>query len=76
MFTYKLKYLADNDDMDPKTHTSKTPISQGDIIELDSGNHHYVSQCRNLSSGVQLVLSKFGQDPDDAYLLAEQYGHL
>jgi hypothetical protein len=76
VYTYKLKYRADDDDMDPKTHTSETPINQGDIIEIDSGNYHYVSLCHKLKSGVQLELSKSGQDLDDAYLLAEQYGHL
>lgn len=73
---YKLKYRADNDDMDPKTHISEKVINKGDIIEIDSGNFHYVSQRRSLQRGEQLELSKSAQDLDEAYLLAEQYGHL
>lgn len=74
--TYKLKYLADWDDSCPKRHLSDTPINTGDVIEVDNGFYHYVSEIRQLKTGLQLVLSESAQSESSAQLLAEQHGHV
>lgn len=76
-YTYKLKYLADGDDMDPKKLVTTRPCFAGDVIRAhgDWGFFHLVARVRVLKTGTQLVLSKSAQDAQEARLVAVQLGH-
>ena len=75
--TYRLRYLADCDDMDPKKIPATRPYWPGDVLHLQesSGLYHLVVQRRELKTGTQLVLSKSAQSESEALLLAVQYKH-
>lgn len=75
--TYKLKYLSDQDDMDPKTLVTTQRYSAGDVIQPhgDWGFFHLVTQVRELKTGAQLVLSESAQSAQVARLQAVQLGH-
>lgn len=55
-YEYKLRY-RDQDDSNPKTLTSDTPIQQWDVVELSNGNFYFVTQCERANSGSRLILS-------------------
>lgn len=76
-YAYLLKYLADQDDLDPKMLQATRPYSPGDALHLEasSGFYHLVVQVRELKTGTQLVLSKSAQSEAEARLLAAQYKH-
>lgn len=75
-YSFRLKYLADADDMQPKTYSTDLKPLIGDVIQIDNGDYHCITKINQLKSGGQLVLSKSGQNDDAAYLLAQQLGHL
>jgi len=75
--SYKLKYLIDGDDMDPKTLISSRQYSPGDVIRAhgDWGFFHLVAQVQVRPQETRLVLSKSAQSAEEARLLAAQHGH-
>lgn len=73
---YKLYYLADNDDGDPKYYTSPHPVKPGDVIKLpETQLYHRAIRCRPLKINTRLELSKSAQSAQEAMLLSQQYGH-
>lgn len=73
---YKLRFEADNDDSNPTHHTTDHPLEQGDVLLLENGMHHCVVGLKTGRRDVVAILSKSAQDPEEALLLARQYGHL
>lgn len=74
MFDYRLHYLRDNQDSNIKNYHSDTPASAGDVIEPGDGNYYYVISHQALKTGIRLTLSKSAESPQEAILLATQYG--
>lgn len=72
MHSYKLKFEANEGDMAPKSYESVNLVEQGDVIELDNGNWHFVMDIRNLKTGIQLVLAGSGQNAQQAEDLGRQ----
>ena len=73
---YKLRYLADHDDMDPAYYSAASPVTPGDVIQLpETGLFHQAIRLRMLRTNIRLELSKSAQSEPEARLLAEQYGH-
>ena len=72
MHTYKLKFEGNEGDMRPKSYESLNLVEQGDVIELDNGNWHFVMDIRNLKTGIQLVLAGSGQNAQQAEDLGRQ----
>ena len=76
MYKYRLYYLSDHDDGDPKIYESSSPIALGDIIRLpETGYFHQAVRLLPQKTGTRLDLSKSAQSESEARLLAEQYGH-
>lgn len=76
MYAYRIYYLADHDDGDPKRYESSFPVSPGDVIQLpETGYFHQAISLREQKTGTRLDLSKSGQSEQEARLLAAQYGH-
>ena len=73
---YKIKYLADSYDTNPKCHDSQEPVKPGDVIYLEGDFFYYVSAIEKAAQGDRLVLSKSATSEEEARLLATQYGHL
>jgi len=73
VYKYNLRYLADGKDPDFTKYESSTPINVGDVIECHY--FHCVVEIKEQSRGVRLALSKSAHDPEEAMLLASQYGH-
>jgi hypothetical protein len=72
MHNYKLKYLSIEGDMAQKSFDSPRELEVGEVIELESGFWHCITDIRNLNTGVQLVLAESAQSARDAVLLARQ----
>lgn len=72
MHTYKLRFEANEGDMRPKSYESNIPVQPQDVIELDNGNWHFVTDIRNLKTGIQLVLAESGQNAQQAETLGRQ----
>ena len=75
MYKYRLYYLCGEGDMTPKTYTSTNPVQVADVIELENGFYHQVTQVLQQKTGVRLALSKSAQSADEAELLREQLEH-
>jgi hypothetical protein len=76
MYIYRLHYLADQDDGDPKPFESPAPIRPGDVIQLpNTGYFHQVIRRLEKKTDTRLYLSKSAQSESEAKLLAEQYEH-
>lgn len=73
---YRLHYLADCDDACPKTYETPDPIRIGSVIEPGDGFYYCIVKVTEQKTGVRLDLSKSAQSPEEAELLARQYGHL
>ena len=71
---YRLYYLHDNQDSNIEHFPSDTPINAGDVIEPGDGNFYYVVSRQQLKTGIRLTLSKSAESPQEAMLLATQYG--
>jgi hypothetical protein len=77
MKKYRLHYLADNDDGDPKTYESKEPVKAGDVIYLEeTGNYHQAIRLLQQKTGTRIDLSKSAESRLEAEQLAGQYGHV
>lgn len=72
MHTYKLKYLSIEGDSAQPTFESANRLEIGDVIELESGFWHFITDIRSLKTGTQLVLAESGQTAQEAELLAMQ----
>ena len=72
MHTYKLKYLSIEGDSAQPTFESAKRLEVGDVIELESGFWHFITDIRSLKTGTQLVLAESGQTAQEAELLARQ----
>ncbi len=72
---YRLHYWADFDDANQPTLETNERISVGQVIQLEDGYHYYVFRVDEFDGGGCLDLSKSGQSPDEARLLAKQHGH-
>lgn len=75
MYNYRLYYLSDGDDSNPKKYISDTKISIGEVLFLENGCYHCVVAIKEQKTGVRLDLSKSAQSSAEAILLAKQYGH-
>lgn len=76
MHTYRLHYLADQDDADPRHYTSTHPVKPGDVLQLpETGMFHLVAGHQVQKTGIRLDLSKSATNEADARLLAAQYRH-
>jgi len=68
---YRLHYLHDGDDMDPRYYYSDNPVKEGDVIH--NGNfYHFVAKVTQQKTGVRLSLCKSAQSVEEAELLAKQ----
>lgn len=72
MHSYKLKFIAAEGDMQPKSYQSPRQVEIGEVIELDNGMWHFVMDIRNLKTGNQLVLAESGQTAREANILGRQ----
>lgn len=76
MYSYRLHYLADQDDADPRQYTSAQPVNPGDVLQLpETGMFHLVVRHQVQKTGTRLDLSKSATNESDARLLAAQYKH-
>ena len=78
-FTYHLEYIGVNKNKENPIFKTQQPVKAGDLIE--SHYYHVVisvihSQGNNDEAVTILLLSEDGQSPAEAYLLAQQAGHL
>lgn len=71
-YTYKLNFEFDKDQGSSTTYRSANPVSAGAVFEHDDGLWYYVTEVRQMKSYVRLSLSKSGQSPQEARLLADQ----
>lgn len=74
MYHYRLYYLHDNQDSNIKKYASETPVNPRDIIEPGDGYYYWVVSRQEQKTGVRLNLSKSAESPQEAELLATQYG--
>ena len=74
MNNYRLYYLRDNQDSNIKNYPSDTPVNAGDVIEPGDGNYYYVISRQALNTCIRITLSKSAESPQEAILLATQYG--
>lgn len=72
MHSYKLKFLAIEGDMNPKSYESVRELDVGEVIELNNGMWHFVMDIRNLKTGTQLVLAESAQTAQEAAILGRQ----
>lgn len=72
MIKYRLKFLCNQDDSQPKFHYSPEPLSVGDVIEIENGDFHCVVNLQTQKTGVRADLSEAALNPELARLLAEQ----
>ena len=72
MHSYKLKFVAVEGDMKPKSYESPRQVEIGEVIELDNGMWHFVMDIRSLKTGTQLVLAESGQNAQEANILGRQ----
>ena len=75
MNTYRLHYLADSDDANWKKCGTTIPVEIGDTLKLSCDYYHVVCEITQQKTGVRLDLSNSCQSADEAWLVAEQYGH-
>jgi len=75
-FHYRLRYLADHDDADPRYYESADAVTPGQVLRLPkTGNYHQAIRLQQQKTGTRLELSKSAQSEREAKLLAMQYGH-
>ena len=75
-YRYRLYYLADHDDGDPRFFESAVAVNPGQVIRLpETGYYHQAIRLREQKTGTRLDLSKSAQSEREARLLAVQYGH-
>lgn len=75
-YRYRLHYLADHDDGDPRHYESAAAVRPGQVIRLpETGYFHQVTRLHEQKTGTRLDLSKSAQSEREARLLAAQYGH-
>lgn len=72
--TYRLKFLADIDDSNPKYFHSENTKNIGDVIYVENGFYHCICNVIQQKTGVRLDLAKSATSPDEAILLAAQAG--
>ncbi|MGE7815907.1 hypothetical protein ACQKMW_21100 [Pseudomonas sivasensis] len=72
MRKFKLKYMYDCDDMNPKFLETDRAIKVGDAVELEDGFWYGVMEIRILKRDIQLILSKSSQDAEEAKLVMMQ----
>ena len=75
MHKYRIKYLSDNDSANWKTYETEKPVKIGDTIRLACGFYHLITAIHDQKTGVQLVVSKSAETPQEALLVAKQLGH-
>ena len=76
MHQYKIHYLADQDDGDPKFFTRASPLQVGEVIELpETSFFHVVVRFHSLKTCTRVDLSKSAQNPQEAIDLAKQMRH-
>lgn len=63
------------DDGDDKKYSSDTELKVGDLIQLSSAFFHVVCKITQQKTGIRIDISKSSQSKEEAFLLAEQYGH-
>ena len=73
---FYLDHLVDVDDGRSGTYETDQPISKGDVIIPNDGNHYCVTGVKEGPERVHLVISESAQSPEAAKLLAKQHGHL
>lgn len=74
--TYRLHYLADGDDMDPRHYVSAQSLKPGDVIQLpETGWFHLVTRLQVQKTGTRLDLSKSATSAQEARSLAADYKH-
>lgn len=74
--TYRLHYLADMDDGDPRRYVSEHPVKAGQVLQLpETGYFHLVVRLLAQKTGTRLDLSKSAHSEQEARLLAAQYKH-
>lgn len=76
MTTYRIHYLADHDDADPRHYRTEFSVKAGDVLRLpETGNYHRAIRLHTQKTGVRIDLSKSAQSPAEAILLSVQLGH-
>ncbi len=76
MNTYRLYFLADVDDSNPKRFSTDRDLFPGNVIQLpETGFYHLITRLHKQKTGIRLDLSESAQTADDARLIAAQLGH-
>lgn len=76
IYRYRLHYLADHDDADPRFYESATEVTPGEVLHLpETGWYHRAIRLHTKKTGIRLDVSKRGESVQEAMLLSEQYGH-
>lgn len=76
MYKYRLYYLADGDDLDPKFYETELPVTAGDVIRLpETGFFHQAIRLLPRKTNTRINVSKSAQSEEEARLLAIQYEH-
>lgn len=66
MKKFKLHFLRDNDDSNPKHYFDEHEPEIGQVIQVENGFYHVVVTKRNLKKIVRLDLSESGQSETEA----------
>ena len=78
-YIYRLEYITDNEAYHQTIYTALQPVAVGDLIETME-YHAVVAVIHSFGSDDEpqtaLLLSDGGQSPQEAFLIAQQAGHL
>ena len=72
MKKFKLYFLRNSDDSNPKYYFHEQEPNIGQVIQVDNGYYHVVVKKHNLKKIVRLDLAEAGQSETEANLLAKQ----
>lgn len=65
MITYRVKYLADNGDGNPRSYNSEHPLTVGEVIQINSLYHH-IREIITQKSGMRISVAQSAQSPEEA----------